>query len=98
MKKKKYKLLYERNKIKSKIRNISRWIFSTMKGFFFSVKLLGNGSKISMRVFFFFFQAEDGIRCRNVTGVQTCALPISRRARPGCDPSPGGFALTSRSR
>src|SRR5207249_9660150 len=27
----------------------------------------------------FFFQAEDGIRDRNVTGVQTCALPISRR-------------------
>src|SRR5438067_4046703 len=26
--------------------------------------------------FFFFFQAEDGIRDRNVTGVQTCALPI----------------------
>src|SRR6266513_3646313 len=26
--------------------------------------------------FFFFFQAEDGIRARNVTGVQTCALPI----------------------
>src|SRR5699024_109 len=25
----------------------------------------------------FFFQAEDGIRVRNVTGVQTCALPIS---------------------
>src|SRR5437868_12067623 len=25
---------------------------------------------------FFFFQAEDGIRDRNVTGVQTCALPI----------------------
>src|SRR5699024_11578616 len=25
---------------------------------------------------FFFFQAEDGIRYRNVTGVQTCALPI----------------------
>src|SRR5699024_5779682 len=24
----------------------------------------------------FFFQAEDGIRARNVTGVQTCALPI----------------------
>src|SRR5699024_11537185 len=24
-----------------------------------------------------FFQAEDGIRDRNVTGVQTCALPIS---------------------
>src|SRR5699024_11805862 len=29
----------------------------------------------------FFFQAEDGIRDRNVTGVQTCALPISRDIR-----------------
>src|SRR3712207_7504602 len=28
---------------------------------------------------FFFFQAEDGIRDIGVTGVQTCALPISRR-------------------
>src|SRR2546427_1279417 len=27
-------------------------------------------------VFFFFFQAEDGIRDLTVTGVQTCALPI----------------------
>ena len=27
-------------------------------------------------VFFFFFQAEDGIRDHCVTGVQTCALPI----------------------
>src|SRR5712672_1585075 len=27
--------------------------------------------------FFFFFQAEDGIRDKLVTGVQTCALPIS---------------------
>ena len=26
--------------------------------------------------FFFFFQAEDGIRDHCVTGVQTCALPI----------------------
>src|SRR5690554_6975999 len=26
---------------------------------------------------FFFFQAEDGIRDADVTGVQTCALPIS---------------------
>src|SRR5207248_5563508 len=26
----------------------------------------------------FFFQAEDGIRDRTVTGVQTCALPISQ--------------------
>src|SRR2546430_6685293 len=29
--------------------------------------------------FFFFFQAEDGIRDLTVTGVQTCALPISRQ-------------------
>src|SRR5258708_37129929 len=29
--------------------------------------------------FFFFFQAEDGIRDDLVTGVQTCALPISMR-------------------
>src|SRR6266404_7693743 len=28
--------------------------------------------------FFFFFQAEDGIRDKLVTGVQTCALPIFR--------------------
>src|SRR6266704_3421895 len=32
---------------------------------------------------FFFFQAEDGIRDRNVTGVQTCALPISAALRGG---------------
>src|SRR3712207_7682298 len=32
------------------------------------------------RAFFFFFQAEDGIRDIGVTGVQTCALPISRTA------------------
>src|SRR5699024_11444606 len=30
--------------------------------------------------FFFFFQAEDGIRDRNVTGVQTCALPIFQQS------------------
>src|SRR2546425_12373969 len=28
-------------------------------------------------ILFFFFQAEDGIRDKLVTGVQTCALPIS---------------------
>src|SRR2546430_7330323 len=33
-------------------------------------------------VWFFFFQAEDGIRDLTVTGVQTCALPISARS-PG---------------
>src|SRR5947207_5681609 len=38
--------------------------------------------------FFFFFQAEDGIRDHCVTGVQTCALPISstpsRTWKPPC--------------
>src|SRR5690625_6073703 len=42
--------------------------------------------------FLFFFQAEDGIRDGHVTGVQTCALPISARAwwrrRRGADVSP----------
>src|SRR2546430_13111891 len=31
---------------------------------------------VYMVVYFFFFQAEDGIRDLTVTGVQTCALPI----------------------
>src|SRR2546426_3807809 len=34
-------------------------------------------------LFFFFFQAEDGIRDYKVTGVQTCALPISSRFSRG---------------
>src|SRR5256885_12567867 len=33
-------------------------------------------------VLFFFFQAEDGIRDYKVTGVQTCALPISPPGQP----------------
>src|SRR2546426_9484444 len=31
---------------------------------------------VTKHIFFFFFQAEDGIRDYKVTGVQTCALPI----------------------
>src|SRR2546421_4819422 len=34
---------------------------------------------------FFFFQAEDGIRDLIVTGVQTCALPISAEAAAGAE-------------
>src|SRR5215211_8700889 len=43
--------------------------------------------------FFFFFQAEDGIRDHCVTGVQTCALPISSASRPlsACQPRPPGW-------
>src|SRR5260370_26956638 len=33
-----------------------------------------------LQVYFFFFQAEDGIRDSSVTGVQTCALPICASA------------------
>src|SRR2546421_5616977 len=43
---------------------------------------------------FFFFQAEDGIRDLIVTGVQTCALPISAQAPLGqvvLEPGPAGF-------
>src|SRR5687768_17789956 len=63
--------------------------------------------------FFFFFQAEDGIRDVAVTGVQTCALPIStfttaRTARTTATPpwitstcaarwDPGAAAITRRS-
>src|SRR5256885_4289746 len=44
-----------------------------------------SGEKLRhMSIFFFFFQAEDGIRDYKVTGVQTCALPISDRTKiPG---------------
>src|SRR2546430_4093010 len=41
---------------------------------------------------FFFFQAEDGIRYLTVTGVQTCALPIScgeSLATARCQAAPG---------
>src|SRR5205823_10675769 len=34
--------------------------------------------EVTLLVVFFFFQAEDGIRDKLVTGVQTCALPISQ--------------------
>src|SRR5437867_12939736 len=56
-------------------------------------------------VFFFFFQAEDGIRDRTVTGVQTCALPISAGGtcssqgsvrRKGQGPEPGVLPVVGR--
>src|SRR5256885_3764751 len=37
---------------------------------------MGLVSNLGNLHFFFFFQAEDGIRDYKVTGVQTCALPI----------------------
>src|SRR6266446_2101358 len=41
-------------------------------------------------LFFFFFQAEDGIRDYKVTGVQTCALPI---CKPSASANPAGRPL-----
>src|SRR2546430_892921 len=51
-------------------------------------------STIVILSYFFFFQAEDGIRDLTVTGVQTCALPISGRATClGRVPSRGNVPL-----
>src|SRR6266540_4910190 len=41
----------------------------------------------------FFFQAEDGIRDRDVTGVQTCALPISTVGRSPAVVMLGGLVV-----
>src|SRR2546421_8211140 len=46
------------------------------------VLVLASSVYCAFIVFFFFFQAEDGIRDLIVTGVQTCALPISSRRLP----------------
>ena len=43
--------------------------------------------------FFFFFQAEDGIRDTSVTGVQTCALPISVAVGPYVSPESVSYTL-----
>src|SRR5437762_9552311 len=42
-------------------------------------------------VLVFFFQAEDGIRDTSVTGVQTCALPISSERAPARQPGAPGW-------
>src|SRR5207244_7859470 len=46
--------------------------------------------------FFFFFQAEDGIRDDLVTGVQTCALPISIAGSSRNAFMPSGMTVPSR--
>src|SRR5438046_3878844 len=62
---------------------------------FFSFK------RLLLLYFFFFFQAEDGIRDWSVTGVQTCALPISipaARRRAGSTVTSAAAASTSSTR
>src|SRR2546430_5342914 len=55
-------------------------------------------------MYFFFFQAEDGIRDLTVTGVQTCALPIfvlvrgHARDEPACRLGPGALEHVARGR
>src|SRR2546429_4795017 len=53
----------------------------------YTVKCLSKPKRLYAGFLLFFFQAEDGIRDVAVTGVQTCALPISRPFRPS--PSSG---------
>src|SRR6266542_6087432 len=50
---------------------------SSVRLLLIAIKLSLSSAEHSSSVFF--FQAEDGIRYANVTGVQTCALPISLR-------------------
>src|SRR5256884_3315652 len=50
---------------------------------------------VAYLVFFFFFQAEDGIRDVAVTGVQTCALPISTPGLPAACCLPCSSAATA---
>src|SRR6266699_1424890 len=50
-------------------------MYPTYLSFFFSF------ANKTVTYFVFFFQAEDGIRDADVTGVQTCALPISSDER-----------------
>src|SRR5215510_8890582 len=56
---------------------------------FFAV-FFGLTELMVVRMIFFFFQAEDGIRGGHGTGVQTCALPISAAPAPAgarCSPT-----------
>src|SRR6266576_5883590 len=57
------------------------------------------GQDVSDLIFFFCFQAEDGIRDLYVTGVQTCALPISSWVLvPARGRSPPRFARSRKRR
>src|SRR3712207_5372331 len=68
------------------LRNITSWRsdrYVCRTSYISMIPLIGY--VIGGYIFFFFFQAEDGIRDIGVTGVQTCALPIC-----GCAPSRPG--------
>src|SRR6266568_7130201 len=50
-------------------------------------------SPLASALWYFFFQAEDGIRDGTVTGVQTCALPISGGRRLDASAEPPDVVL-----
>src|SRR5687767_1761925 len=56
--------------------SISRWITASSSWKRFCLFVCRALSSIMVICMFFFLQAEDGIRVKLVTGVQTCALPI----------------------
>src|SRR5436309_9008040 len=58
------------------------------------IKFVGKYHAVHLIFIFFFFQAEDGIRDFHVTGVQTCALPISHES-PAM-PAPATTTLLAR--
>src|SRR5699024_11868184 len=62
----------------------------------FLLFLFSGSCSATLYLFIFFFQAEDGIRDRNVTGVQTCALPISKRVKDIADFLQGTFNIWQR--
>src|SRR5579859_1968371 len=53
---------------------------------------------VNRRLLHFFFQAEDGIRDLTVTGVQTCALPISPEVGDASHIDPRGDGKDRRAR
>ena len=52
----------------------------------------GQNGESCILLFVFFFQAEDGIRDRLVTGVQTCALPIFTFEKNRKSSSPSSYS------
>src|SRR3989440_2289305 len=66
------------------------YVIAVRVGFIYSVQVF-----ITSFFFFFFFQAEDGIRDLIVTGVQTCALPISFSKIYGLAGLRIGYVVTS---
>src|SRR5256885_5795010 len=65
--------------ILNKVIWISKSVFIASKSCYLYLKHIYNYLTL-----YFFFQAEDGIRDYKVTGVQTCALPISKCRGAAC--------------